>query len=459
MTIAAHLGAALGVADPLAPIRAAILEVRTPVSLPERIAKAIRSAEDVSEILVSWVQVAGLATFAVLYIVSHGAFAMQQGVEPVPFALAGYGVFVVWRLRTAYAGRLTARMLSVSALIDVAVLMLTIWSFTLQYGAPAALYLKAPTLLYVFILIALRALRFDPGHVLLTGVTSAAGWFVLVAIAAIGGAPVTTDYLAYMTSLSLLWGAEFDKIVSILAVTAVLALAVSRARSLLVRTAVEGAAAADLAKFLDPCAARRVRDAEMALKPGDGELKPAAILFIDLRGFSAASASLEPRAVIALLQDYQSRFVPIIERAGGSVDKFMGDGILVSFGTAGHAGREAAAAFDAVPALVEAADAWACERMLQGLPRLGVAFAIAAGEVVHGVIGHDDRLEFTVIGDAVNLAAKLEKHAKQERAQVIASRLAFDRAQEQGAQLAPARFLPDAVVDGVSAPVDIVVMR
>ena len=67
------------------------------------------------------------------------------------------------------------------------------------------------------------------------------------------------------------------------------------------------------------------------------------------------------------------------------------------------------------------------------MPPLGVAIAITHGEVVHGVIGHDDRLEFTVIGDAVNLAAKLEKHAKVEAARVIATKAAYARAMAQGA--------------------------
>ena len=458
MALASHIAMALGVADPFEPIRTAIRDVRTPVAPPERVAKAIREAENVSEVLVSWVQLAGVVTFAALYLASHGAFAMQKGIEPVPIALAGYGAFVLWRLRRAYAGRLSARWVSVSAVLDVGVLMVTIWSFTLQYGAPPALYLKAPTLLYVFILIALRALRYDPGHVALTGVASATGWISLVAIAAASGAPVTRHYPDYMTSLSLLWGAEFDKIVSILTVTAVLALAVARARSLLVRTAIEAAAATDLARFLDPHAARRVRNADSALKAGDGELKTAAIMFLDLRGFSAASASMAPREVIALLQEYQARFVPVIEAAGGSIDKYLGDGILVSFGTTAHAGRAAAAAMEALPALVETAEAWMQERQRAGVAQISVAIAVTAGDVVHGVIGHDDRLEFTVIGDAVNLAAKLEKHAKQEGARVIASRLAYERAREEGAMPTALRFVDGALVDGVSAPVDLAIL-
>jgi adenylate cyclase len=424
---------------------------------PERVLRAIREAESVSEILVGWVQLAGVVFFFVLYAASLPAFDMRMSLEPVPVALALYGAFVAWRLNRAYAGALSPRLLSVSAAVDIGVLMLLIWSFTLQYDAPAALYLKGPTLYYAFILIALRALRFDAGHVLLTGALAVIGWFTLVLIAT-ESAPLTSDYPTYMTSLSVLWGAEAEKMVALIGATLVLALAVSRARTLLTRTAVEETAARDLSRFLDSSAAKRVRSAAAELKAGDGELKPMAIMFLDLRGFSVAAASLPPAEVIALLQEYQSRFVPIVEAAGGSVDKYLGDGILVSFGGGERTGSEAADAFSIVPALIKAGDDWAAERARAGAPPLGVAVAITHGEVVHGVIGHDDRLEFTVIGDAVNLAAKLEKHAKLEKARVIATRAAFERALAQGARPAFLRQTPKADVEGAAEPVDLVIV-
>jgi adenylate cyclase len=347
--------------------------------------------------------------------------------------------------------------MTIAAAVDIVVLMAAIWGFTLQYDAPAALYLKAPTLLYAFIFIALRALRFDPVQVLATGAIAAAGWLTLVAIASLS-APQTSDYRVYMSSLSLLWGAEWEKVAAILAVTVILALGVSRARTLLISTNAESIAAADLSRFLDRGAAQRVRSSEMELRPGDGELKPACIMFLDLRGFSAAASNLEPSEVIELLRDYQGRFVPVIEAAGGAVDKFMGDGMLVSFGTSANLGHEAAEAFDAIPALLAAADDWAAERRAAGLPPLQVAIAIAHGEVVHGVVGHDERLEFTVIGDAVNLSAKLEKHAKIEKARVIATADALNRARLQGSRIAPQRLVKEARVEGVPGVIDLAVM-
>lgn len=439
----------------VAPIRQAWRELASLPAPPARVAQAIRTAERTSEILVASIQLAGVALFLLLYLVSLPAF-MSAGPQPVPVALVLYGAFVGWRLRRAYADTLTPRLLSLSAIVDVVVLMALIWSFTLQYDAPAALYLKGPTLLYAFILIALRALRFDAGHVLLTGAAAVIGWLALVLIAA-SDAPIVHDYPTYMTSLSVLWGAEAEKMVALMGVTLVLALAVSRARALLIRTATEETAARELSRFLDPAAAQRVRSAHTTLRAGDGELKPMAIMFLDLRGFSSAAAHLPPADVIALLQAYQSRFVPIIESAGGSVDKYLGDGILVSFGGERN-DHEAADAFSIIPALLAASEAWAAERSRDGLTPLEVAIAITHGDVVHGVIGHDDRLEFTVIGDAVNLAAKLEKHAKLEKARVIATQAAFDRAQAQGATPNLLRKAPGAAVDGAAAPVDLVIV-
>jgi adenylate cyclase len=440
-----------------APACAALAEAFSGQRPNTRVAEAMAMAEQRIEILTGWVQLFGVGLFLLLYLSSRSAFAGAGMFEPVPLALATWALFVIWRLRCAYVQPLGRIFIAVAAIVDIVVLMVAIWSFTLQYAAPPALYLKAPTLFYVFIFIALRALRFDPIQVVITGAIAATGWLTLVLIAS-ATSNQTSDYRVYMTSLSLLWGAEWEKIAAILAVTLVLALGVSRARALLISTNAESIVAADLSRFLDRGAAERVRSSDMELQAGDGELKPACIMFLDLRGFSAAASMLTPPQVIELLREYQSRFVPVIEAAGGAVDKFMGDGMLVSFGTSRMTGKEAAEAFDAVPALLAAAEAWTDDRQSRGLPPLHVAVAIAHGEIVHGVIGHDDRLEFTVIGDAVNLSAKLEKHAKIEAARVITTREALNRAWLQGSRLAPLRLVEGARVEGVSAPIDLAVM-
>lgn len=438
-------------------LRAAARRLSSPPAAPARIRAAVDEYEERGERIVGWIQLSGVATFTALYLATYRTFDVHHSIEPVPVALALYGAFTVWRLRLSYRGRLSALQRYASAAVDIFVLVALIAAFPAQYGAPAAIYLKAPTLAYVFVLIALRALRFDPPLVLFTGLLAAVGWGALAVWAAIDGAPFTGDYRTYMTSFSLLPGAELEKISAILATTLILAAGVDRARALLFRTAAEEAVAADLSKFVGRDAADRIRASADGVRAGDGDIRHAAIMFIDLRGFTRATKDAPPRDVIALLQDYQSRLLPVITQGGGSVDKFMGDGILVSFGAARATGRECAQAVETAIAVGSEIDLWKAERTKNGRPPLDVGVALAAGDVVYGAVGHGDRLEYTVIGDAVNLAAKLEKHAKVEFARIIATADVARRAADQGAASVPLRTLHAVKVDGVADPLDLAV--
>ena len=128
--------------------------------------------------------------------------------------------------------------------------------------------LKAPTVMYVFILITLRALRFETRWVLLAGGVAMIGWTALVAAALLqGSAGVTRSFLAYVTSPEILIGAEFDKLVSVAMVTALLALVVARGRALLVEATREGVAAAELSRFFVPEIADRIRAKRSEAKP------------------------------------------------------------------------------------------------------------------------------------------------------------------------------------------------
>ncbi|MFY9314637.1 MAG: hypothetical protein WAO95_03650 [Burkholderiales bacterium] len=228
--------------------------------------------------------------------------------RPVPWALGIYACFTALRLHLAYRNRLTFALKLGSVVVDVAMLMITIWSFHIQYGQPAAFYLKAPTLLYVFIFIVLRALTITPGHVLFAGLTAAAGWLILLgyALAEPGGAAlVTRDYVEYMNSSRILIGGEIDRVISILIVTLVLSVSVARARMLLFRAVTDQAAATQLSRFFSPEIAGRLMRADELLQPGDGEQRDAAAVFIDLRGFTRLAAALPPAELIELLREYQ----------------------------------------------------------------------------------------------------------------------------------------------------------
>ncbi len=438
----------------------ALLGARPDRIPPARVVAAIERLQQSSEVVIGWVQLALVGVFALLYALAPKAFTPDSMMTmTVPAALVIYTGFSLLRLALAYQNRLPRWFLALSVVADMALLLGLIWTFHRQYGQPPAFYLKAPTLLYVFIFIALRSLRFEVGYVLLAGFTAAFGWLFMLSYAVMHspGVEITHSYIAYATSNAIVREAEFDKVISIILVTLILALAIARARRLMVRAVADGAAADELSRFFDPAVARSIAQTEAAITPGQGRAVEATILHCDIRGFTALAAGIAPPALLALLAEYQARIVACIAAHGGSVDKFLGDGVLASFGAARPSERHAAEAVRAALGIVAACADWGRERAAAGLDPIRIGVTVASGPVVFGAVGHASRLEITVIGDPVNLAAKLDKQCKVEGATLLLPRATYALALDQGLAAPPdATVLPARRVAGVAAPLDLV---
>jgi len=389
-------------------------------NLPPRVWDRIQRQQDYSEILISWVQLVIVVAWGVLYTLAPKTFSEMAAFEPVPVALAAYLTFTIVRLVLAYRRSLPDWLLYLSVVFDMVVLYALIWSFHLQYEQPPSFYLKAPTLLYVFIFIGLRALRFEARFVLASGIAAAVGWLLMVGYAIktpVVGAAVTRDYVEYMTSNNVLLGAEFDKIISMLMVTAVLALALVRARDLLVRSVVEGTTAQALSRFVPSQVARQVRLSEHEIVVGQGEVREATILFTDLEGFSTLSERITPPEIIATLNEYFSIVAAPIENRRGVINQFQGDAILASFNLPeadpDHAGKAIEAALE-IQRVLEA------HTFGSGL-KLRSRIGINSGEVVGGLVGTAERVNYTVHGDDVNLADRLEQLNKEHQTRILVS--------------------------------------
>ncbi len=127
-------------------------------ALPERLKIAIRDQQERSEVLISVIQILIVTIFGLLYMISPKTFSDDVAFAPVPWVLSAYLLFSLLRFALAIKRRLPDWMLYLSAIADIVLLMGLIWSFHLQYEQPASFYLKAPTLLYVFIFISIRAI-------------------------------------------------------------------------------------------------------------------------------------------------------------------------------------------------------------------------------------------------------------------------------------------------------------
>lgn len=142
------------------------------------------------------------------------------------------------------------------------------------------------------------------------------------------------------------------------------------------------------------------------LKPG-GERSEVTLLLSDFRGFTKVCAGMEVEDVVAMLNDYFSELVQIIFDHGGTIDKFIGDAILAVFGSPEADPDKHCNAVRAALAMQHAMIRLNSQRRLKGLPACDLGVGLHTGPVLHGFIGAKERLEFTVIGDAVNITSRL----------------------------------------------------
>lgn len=137
-----------------------------------------------------------------------------------------------------------------------------------------------------------------------------------------------------------------------------------------------------------------------------GERSEVSILFSDIRGFTTMSAGMEPDDVVNMLNDYFGALVEAIFKHEGTVDKFIGDAILAVFGSPDHDPKHHEQALQAAVAMQAAMQKVNTARKARGLAACEIGIGLHSGEVLHGFVGTQDRLEFTVVGDAVNRASR-----------------------------------------------------
>jgi adenylate cyclase len=150
---------------------------------------------------------------------------------------------------------------------------------------------------------------------------------------------------------------------------------------------------------------------EGKLKPG-GQKSQVTILLSDLRGFTRVSTGLPSEVVVEMLNDYFSALVEVVFQYDGTVDKFMGDAILAVFGSPEIDPDHAMKAVRAAIGMQAATERVNTRRKAAGLPYCELGIGLHTGEVLHGFIGAEERLEYTVIGDTVNKASRYCDGAK-----------------------------------------------
>lgn len=394
-------------------------------------------------------ELAGLSfAFAARGIAAAGVAALLIATVPAPRlfyylgvvgVLFGLGLIPHLLRRHRFAQAIKLGFVVLDVLLIVAVIVLpppldtgTSW--------PIQMRLRFHEYLYLLLYLAGSALSYSPLNVLWTGFCISVTWaaaFLLVFwrpdtltfAEATGGRPVPSGEALRIVldpafvGISQLW----NQIALTAIMTGLLAAAVRRARRTLVRQTRAEVMRADLARYVSP----DIADA-MAARPelnfGAPATRQVAVLFADIIGFTTMAETLPPERVVALLRSFHTRVCRIVFAHGGTLDKFLGDGFMATFGTLAREEDSPRRALACAFALQEEVDRWSAKRARSGAGRIAIAVGVHCGPVVVGNVGAERRLEFTVVGDTVNVASRLERLTREIGGRIAASREALESA-------------------------------
>ncbi len=201
-----------------------------------------------------------------------------------------------------------------------------------------------------------------------------------------------------------------DDLELISAVAAQTAIAVENARAH-ERLAREEVARANYSRFLPEYVVKQMLDNPESFKLG-GVNQTITVLFADIRGFTRISEHAPPEKIVGLLNRYFSAMTDIIFAHGGTLDKYLGDGLMSLFGAPTTTPEDASNALNTAVAMQRRILGINQELRAEGFPEIGVGIGLHTGEVTVGYIGSERRSEYTAIGDTVNTASRLESNAK-----------------------------------------------
>ena len=389
------------------------------------------------------VTVARSVTFLVILAwlaLNYGLAVARENAIPL-LGFIGLGL-VAWGLQRGRDDRRWVPYLFV--VLDILLLLYTLLTPGRTYpdGWPWATVLRQPSYLYGLIILVLATLSFRPGLVVWSGCCIVVLWTAVTlwiawrpgtlhSMADIAAGAGDADYLvryldpAYV-HLDDAWVRAFVTLI----LTAILAIAAQRARMLVYQEAEAARQRANLARYVAPTMVDRL--ARMDRPLGAVRHQDAAVLFADIKGFTSLAEALDAEATMGLLRDFHGRMAGVVFEHGGTLDKFIGDGLMATFGTAEAAPDDAARALACGRAMLASVAAWNRERTAAGAPPLAVGVGIHYGMVTIGDIGGAMRFEFAVIGDTVNVASRLERLTRELDCDLVASDALVARAAAQG---------------------------
>jgi adenylate cyclase len=356
------------------------------------------------------------------------------------------------------------------ATLDAALIaFLLLWPNPL--GPPMAFEIQMLTRSYTFVfftvLLAMSALSFSWAVVLYTGVVSALFWAGSVIAIALTHESITdwgVDYswwnpdsrARFLDPRFVSIRGMIQEVAVLILSAAVLAVAVWRANALMHRHARSERDRAALARYFSPSIVDEIAALDRPLGAVRSQ-NAAVLLFADIGGFTRLSESLGPARTMALLRELHARTAAAVFAHAGTVDKYIGDAIMATFGAPRTSPADAANAIRCALAMIDAVAAWSNERRGAGEAALAIGIGVHYGPVVAGDMGDERRLEYAVIGDTVNTASRIEALTRERGvpALISAEAVAAARAHLDTAALARLGPAEPAQLRGRAQPVEL----
>lgn len=180
-------------------------------------------------------------------------------------------------------------------------------------------------------------------------------------------------------------------------------------------------------KYMSPKVYRLIQEGELTMGGASREIT---VLKTDIRDFTTISETMEPERLLTFLNRYFERMVAPVTKYDGEVDKYMGDSILAKFGATEWYPDHARRAVLAMVEIIEACDRLAAELTSEGLPPIRMGIGANTGEAVVGNMGSTERMEYTIISDAVNTAQRIEELCKELQWDLLISETTYAQAQD-----------------------------
>ena len=221
----------------------------------------------------------------------------------------------------------------------------------------------------------------------------------------------------------------YNRILFLALVSAIAAVAVWRSRRLLRRQIATEAARASLSRYFSPNMVDRLSSGDSTLE--DIDERRIAILFVDMIGFTPTAERLGARKVIELLREFHKKMARTVFDHEGTIDKYIGDAVMANFGTPETGPHDASNALQCAYAMIDEIEAWNEERRQRGEDPVSIGIGLHFGTVVAGNIGEEHHLEFAVIGDAVNVASRLERLTRDVNSPLVVSSDLVEKVQQE----------------------------